>query len=178
MARPRGTGTRESNGRIQRPTKQEREAARVKRELGERATVANQPHRRGNLDQRCSSELGRYCMARSLRTELLTAGEEYAATIRRWRAAKGVPEPFSTGGKGSGLGPDDEAVGRLESRMKDMRGSVKRDGGALALKYLDMVVLDDTPAPGPQAFRVTSALMSVAISLGYLRATENPWIGG
>ncbi len=166
---------REPNGRAQRPTAAEREAARLKREQGERATVLAQPHRRGNYDQLCSSALGRHVLDHRLRRELYDAGEEYAATTRRWRAAKGVPEPFITGGRGNGSGTTDEAVERLESRLDAMRKYVMAESGERALSHLDRVALDDTTISGALGFLVTGALLALAQHLGIVTTGAHPY---
>lgn len=166
---------REQNGRPQRPSAAEREAARLKREQGERSVVLAQPHRRGNYDQLCSSALGRHVLDCRLRRELYDAGEEYAETTRRWRAAKGVPEPFIKGARGSGVGTTDEAVQRLDTRLKSMRSCVNAECGENALSALDRVALDDETIPGAVGFRVTAALLSLAQHLGTISVGAHPY---
>lgn len=175
LGRKRKVASREANGRIQRPSKAEREAARLRAEQGERSTVLAQPHRLGNYDQLCASALGRHILDHRLRRELYDAGEEYAATTRRWRAAKGVPEPFITGGRGNGVGTTDEAVERLEVRLAAMRKHIAAESGDRALSYLDRVALDDATISGAVGFLVTGALMALAQHLGMANAGTHPY---
>ncbi len=173
--RKRKTGQREPNGRLQRPSKEEREAARLCREAGERATVLAQPHRRGNYDQLCASALGRFVLNHKMRRELFEAGEEYAGTVRRWRAAKGIPEPFLNSARGNGVGPSDEAVERLEQRVTAMRSCVARESGVQALKWLDVVVLDDAEIPGAVGCHAVGSLTALAEHLGMIKAGSHPY---
>lgn len=173
--RKRKVASREANGRIQRPSKAERDAARLRAEQGERSTVLAQPHRLGNYDQLCASALGRHVLDHRLRRELYDAGEEYAATTRRWRAAKGVPEPFITGGSGNGAGTTDEAVERLEVRLAAMRKYIAAESGERALATLDRVALDDMAIPSALGFLVTGALMALAQHLGMASVGAHPY---
>lgn len=183
MAKPgrkRRVGQREPNGRLQRPSREEREAARLRREAGERATVLAQPHRRGNYDQLCASALGRFILnhrtdGRGLRRELFEAGEEYAGTVRRWRASKGIPEPFLNSARGSGTGPSDEAVERLEKRVTAMRSYVAKESGVQALKWLDIIVLDDGEIPGAVGCHAVGALTALAEHLGMITVGAHPY---
>ncbi len=173
--RKRKSGVREASGRLQRPSKEEREAARLRREAGERATVLAQPHRRGNYDQLCASALGRHVLDCGLRRELYDAGEEYAETVRRWRAIKGVPVSLAAIGHGSGRDIADETVRRLCDRLNAMRQAVTRNGGAHGLVALDRVVLDHDTLPGAIGFRVTGALITLAVHLGLIGENEHPY---
>lgn len=172
--RKRKSGVREQSGRLQRPSKEEREAARLRREAGERATVLAQPHRRGNLDQLCASALGRHVLDAGLRRELYDAGEEYAETVRRWRALKGVPVGLSAIGAGTGGEIADETVRRICDRLFRMRQAITRDGGANALIAIDRVALDHEALPGAVGFRVTGALITLAVHLGLIAENEHP----
>ncbi len=172
----RKIGPREPSGKVQRPTAAEREAARLRREAGERATVLAQPHRRGNYDQLCATALGRHVLDHGLLRELYDAGEEYAQTTHRWRALKGVPVGLQAVGIGSGAEIADEAVKRLSKRLDDMRKAVVANGGAETLRALDRVVLDHEWLPGAIAFRVTSALITLAEELGLISRNANPYL--
>lgn len=181
MARPgrkRREGQREPNGRVQRPTAAEREAARLRREAGERATVLAQPHRRGNYDQLCVSPLGRHVLNSGLRRELYDAGEEYAETVRRWRALKGVPVSLQAIGAGSGREIADETVRRLCARLEAMRAAIVTNGGLQTLSALDRVALDQDTVPAPIAFRVTGALITLAEHLGLIAVNAHPYRQG
>ena len=169
-------GAREPSGKLQRPTAAEREAARLRREAGERATVLAQPHRRGNQDQLCASALGRHCLDHRLRRELFDAGEEYAETARRWRALKGVPVGLQAIGAGSGTEIADEAVKRLCARLESMRTAVTANGGVETLRALDRVALDHETLPGAIGFRVTGALITLAEELGLIARNAHPYL--
>ncbi len=178
MSRPgkkRAMVLREPNGRPQRPSAAERQAARLKREQGERATVLAQPHRRGNQDQLCASPLGRHVLDCRLRRELYDAGEEYTETTRRWRAAKGVPVGLIVVGAGSGRELSDEVVLRLQSRLNAMRKAVIDGAGESALSALDRVALDHETIPGAVGFRVTAALLILAEYLGLVPRNAHPY---
>lgn len=164
--RKRKAGRREPSGKLARPSKAEREAARLRREMGERAIVAAQPHRRGNLDQLCASALGRHVLDCGLIRELYDAGEEYAQTTRRWRSAKGVPVGLVSAHPGAQPDRDPEAVARLQTRLARMRGAVLSACGPDCLSALDRVALDDATLPGAIAFRTTGALAALAEHLG------------
>ena len=106
----RKEGKRSPNGRLKAPTKAEREAAALRKEQEAMQTVLAQPHRRGNVSQLCENALGRFCLRMKLQPALYSAGMEYAGLIRRWRSAKGVPDPEITGALGNGSGPTPEKV--------------------------------------------------------------------
>lgn len=178
VGRKRKSGVREPNGRLQRPSKEEREAARLRREAGERATVLAQPHRRGNYDQLCASPLGRHVLDAGLRRELYDAGEEYAETVRRWRAIKGVPVGLSNIGAGTGGEIADETVKRLCKRLQDMRQAIVTNGGPATLCALDRVALDHETVPGAIGFRVTGALITLAEHLGLVAVNSHPYRQG
>lgn len=168
-------GAREPSGKLQRPTAAEREAARLRREAGERATVLAQPHRRGNYDQLCASALGRHVLDHGLRRELYDAGEEYAETARRWRALKGVPVGLQAVGAGSGGEVADEAVIRLSKRLDEMRKAIVANGGIETLRTFERVALDHERVPGAIAFRVTGALITLAEDLGLIARNSHPY---
>ncbi len=120
----RKTGYRSPNGRLRQPTKAEREAAAKSKEQEAMQTVLAQPHRLGNTSQLCASAVGRFCLRMRLQPALYEAANDYAGLIRRWRSAKGVPDPEITSALGSGVGPTPEKVRewtteilRIESAM-------------------------------------------------------------
>jgi len=128
------------------------------------------------MDQMCASALGRHVLDHRLRRELYDAGEEYAQTVRRWRALKGVPVGLQTVGIGSGTEMADEAVRRIGKRLEDMRKAVVANGGVETLRCLDRVALDHEKLPGAIAFRVTGALITLAEELGLIARNAHPYL--
>jgi len=116
---------RERNGRKQRPTtKADIEAAQRAREEAEKATVLAQPHRRGNTDQRCENNAGRYMMHlqqhSSWQPQCQDAYDELRGIVRRWRNLKGLPDPETSRYREGGAGDVDEALlNRLHGRWQD-----------------------------------------------------------
>lgn len=101
---------REKSGKLQRPSKAQMEAILKQREEAEMSVVLNQPHRKGNRDQRCENALGRFVIRMKLRDELYTAGQEFETITRSWRAAKGIPSQLTRGPLGTGNGPSERTV--------------------------------------------------------------------
>ncbi|MFN7610398.1 MAG: hypothetical protein ACK5QX_05595 [bacterium] len=125
---------RERNGRRKRPTtKADIEAAQRAAEERQKATVLAQPHRRGNTDQKCVWPLGQFailCKARGNWDEALYhAGNEYSALVRRWRLAKGIPDPSAGKARGTGKDTDPDVIVRLEAQWRDAESYVKTMGG-------------------------------------------------
>ena len=82
MARKRKPGAREPNGRLQRPQTPP---------VDETKQVLVQPHRKGNIDQRCGDAFGRYCLQHNLPMAIYDAGAKYLHMTIRWRTMMGVP---------------------------------------------------------------------------------------
>ena len=80
------------------------EAAERRGLLGERFQVANQPHRRGDMDQLLENPLGRLIIRHKLRREYYDAGQEYGGLVRHFYHAHGIQLDFSEGRGGNGLG--------------------------------------------------------------------------
>lgn len=162
--RKRNTGQRQPNGQPKRivatkePTMQ---------------TVLNQPHRRGNSDQRCASVLGRFCLRAGLRMELYDAGEEYAAVVRRWRSAKGVPAGYANH-SGRGSDPSDEAVANWKSRMIEMERAMNSEGFQ-ALMTVRQLTLDGNDIGMEREGQAVYGLMALAVHLGFIRHDTRPF---
>ena len=125
---------REPNGRRSRPTtKADIEAAQRASEEREKAVVLAQPHRKGSTDQKCGWPLGEFALANRARPNwdeaLYHAGNEYSALVRRWRLAKGIPDPSAGRGSGGSIDCDPDVVARLEAQWRSAESYVKFWGG-------------------------------------------------
>lgn len=138
---------------------------------GETQIVLAQEHRLGNADQRCESPLGRFCIRYALSDEVFRAGDQYAAIVRRWRAAKGIPTDERVGGGGNGDGPSDETIrewGAQRLRCDRAMSEASHDG------YLAVVamILYRAELSAEQWFSVTLALTALAQELGTLHGSH------
>jgi hypothetical protein len=169
-AAKKGTYRREPSGKLQRPNAQQRrDLARIKN-MVEIDGVCMQPHRRGADDPShkwLECALGRYCLAHSLHHALFSAGQDYAALIRRWRAAKGVPTEDRIGVGGSGVGPSPRTVAKWEAEIEAIEQMLMRmdnlHGHFMAVRRLcvDDVDLFVTFAPF-----ATAGLLALANHMG------------
>lgn len=172
--RKRKPGIREANGRLARPTVQQlKELERVSR-LGEMATVLAQPHRMGNTHQWAGSALGRFVLAHKLRGELFDVGEEYAALVRRLRAAKGVPVPEKLSSGGMGLGPSDATVRGWERKEEGLRTILMRIGTQAYIGVRKLVVEDRDTRP-ETAPLIIAGLVALGVELGTVKAGCHPY---
>lgn len=182
VGRPRKAGPRTKSGALRKPTLQQIKEAEAKEYRENMQTVANQPHRRNApdpLDRRLSSALGRFCIAHGLRSELFDAGEEWGNLLRRWRAAKGVPDPMHTGGMGSGLGPSDDTVDGWERLIRRIEAALKAlDSTETIWRLTRSICIDDEdPRPGDtRHVFVICGLRSVAGELGRLSRSAHPFV--
>jgi hypothetical protein len=145
----------------------EREARKI---IG---VVLDQPHRRGNTDQRCESALGRFVIAHRLAPELFDAGQEYAAVVRSHRRLLGLPGVLSNG-PGLGHRADDpdiaEKIERLRVRSRDAF-SAMRSTDAKLTRWLccDAGPMDDISPDDPIAIRnITWGLHALAVHFGLI----------
>jgi hypothetical protein len=178
MARPRKYGPRDAAGRLKKPTLQQIKEAEAKKHRENMQTVANQPHRRGYsdpLDRRLTSALGRFCIGQRLRSELYDAGEEWAGVLRRWRAAKGVPDPLHTGGMGTGQGPSDKTVDDWERLIRRIENALHLEGKDVWLLTRNVCIEDQDPY-SCEVDVVVRGLRAVAVELGRLPATAHPFL--
>jgi hypothetical protein len=106
--RPRKTGLRERNGRVQRIHRAARDAQQI-----EMKQVISQPHRRGNIDQQCESPLGRFCLRNKLDRAIYVAGISYGSLVRFYLHAKAVRVDINEGVGGSGAGVASEKAQKL-----------------------------------------------------------------
>lgn len=175
--RKRAAGQREANGRLKRPTVaqlKEIEAARYRENMRQ---VAGQPHRRlapDPLDPRLENALGRFCVRMKLRPELYDAGQEWAAIVRRWRAAKGCPEPMLRGPQGSGLGPSDATVAAWTRLVVEVERELSTHGAAVWFAARGVCIDDIEPTLENEEAAVVG-LLEVAKALGRLPRYAHPF---
>lgn len=134
-----------------------------------KGVVLAQPHRRGDTDQRCGSALGRACMRARLRLECYDAGEDYAATVRRWRAAKGCPTTMRLGGSSLSDGPDEVTVARWRKTIIECDGAMARESrdGWIAAKA---AMLDEIDVDATWQEHFVVAMLALAVCMGKLPA--------
>ena len=179
--RPKKAGAREASGKLQRPSKEERRQADRVRLLGERAFVAGQPHRRGEMSQLAGSVLGRFCLRTKLRPECYEAGLKFAATVAGWRAAKGVPV-FSNATPGPAPVPEDPE--KTKQRVDGLRKKMVRcekvllDVGTESLIAVRQLTLDEFELTWEQDEHAKDGLVALAVELGMMKADEHPFMTG
>lgn len=175
--RKRAAGQREANGRLKRPTVaqlKEIEAARYRENMRQ---VAAQPHRRSApdpLDPRLENALGRFCVRLKLRPELYDAGQEWASIVRRWRAAKGCPEPMLRGPQGSGLGPSEATVAAWTRLVVEVERELSAHGQAVWFAARQ-VCIDDNDLALDQDEAGVLGLIEVAKALGRIARNAHPF---
>lgn len=181
--RKRKAGTREPNGRVQRPTVDRLNEMTAASRRKEQQTVLDQPHRQGIRDKHgdewaghawAESPLGRFCIRHKLRHEYYDAGLAYASIVSCWRGAKGVPHSATKGDGGScAEGPDEDAVARWQKQMIGIETVMRREGinCFLAVRTL---VLDVGDIGLDQDRAALAGLFAVAVELGTLRAGDRP----
>ena len=179
--RPKKAGPRETSGKLQRPSAEERRKADRVRLLGERAYVAAQPHRRGEMSQMAGSVFGRFCLRTKLRHECYEAGQEFARIVAGWRSAKGVPV-FSNTSPGPTPAPEEPEI--TAKRVEGLRRRMMRcekvllDVGTEALIAVRQLTLDEFELSWEQDEHAKDGLIALAIELGLLKANEHPFLSG
>jgi hypothetical protein len=147
--RKRQTGARELNGRLRRASVTERDP-----EMLETLFVLRQPHRRGEIDQRIESPLGRLVLRHKLPRELYDAATEYAGMVRCFYAAKmpagatmGIPQLPGDDRHGLGAGVSQEKAVWLEKELRRLEVPLRRldPVGFSALKTLCVHERDIAP---------------------------------
>jgi hypothetical protein len=177
--RPRKQTAREANGRAKRPTLAQLKDAESRQRLAETDFVANQPHRRGARnprDPRIITAHGRFCDRYGLRDEIFLAAEKLAETYRRWRAAKGIPDPQHSSAMGSGgAGPSKSTVDGwwrdIERVEKELR--LYGSGVYVSIRHL---IQDGQDVPEEAAADTIVGLRVVAVRLGRLPAGSHPFV--
>lgn len=142
--------------------------------MGELAVVLAQPHRQGDTHQWRGSALGRFILAHKLRPELYDVGEEYAALVRRLRAAKGVPMPEKPARAGMGLGPSDATVRGWERREEALRTVLMRLGTQVYLNVRRLTV-EDRDCKEEFVVEIIAGLCALGVELGTIKASEHPY---
>jgi hypothetical protein len=168
------SGLRQPNGQLKRPTRDEREANQLR-------VILNQPHRRGKdnpTDQKYESAFGRFCVRNKLREEIYTAGNQYAAKIRRIQAAWGAPTDLrlGEGGKG-GEGPLLEAVRKLEVEMEAVKSRIAancKDAG-IGFAGVRKMIFEEYDPPVHFDAHLVQASYWLAVEMGDLTAKEGPF---
>jgi len=176
---------REGNGRHRRPSRAEMERqAEIAREREARkikGVVLDQPHRRGNTDQRCENALGRFVIALRLAPELYDAGQEYGGIVRSHRRLTGLPGVLSNG-PGAGHTCDDdeirEKIERLRTRSRDAFSSMRpADASLTRWLCVDAGPSDDVDMNDASAvLRIREGLYALAVHFGMLSQNrmQNP----
>jgi hypothetical protein len=122
--RKRKKGTRERNGRVQRPPV----AARDIRDV-----VFAQPHRRGAVDPRdpfLESLLGQFILRHKLDRLTYDAALAYAILTRRVFAVRGIPQPHRDGHRVlDGLGVSSEAARQLQEALRLLERRLRKVSG-------------------------------------------------
>lgn len=98
----------------------------------EKLYVLRQPHRRGELDQRIESPLGRLTLRHKLDRAYFDAGQEYAGMVRCFYAAKmpsgamaGIPQLPGDDRTGSGDGVSQGKAIWLEKELRRLETPLK-----------------------------------------------------
>ena len=173
----RKTGHRYPCGKLKGPSAKERALTEAEVYRANMQQVASQPHRRDfrdPLSPRLDSALGRLCERLGLRSELFDAGRDYAELMRRWRAAKGCPDPVHTGAIGSGQGPSDATVNGWWRQIERIEAALRYQGtiSYLAVRHLCLDGADISPEVERDA---VAGLCIVAHELGRLPVGAHPF---
>jgi hypothetical protein len=141
-----------------------------------RSVVLNQPHRRGNTDQRCASVFGRFTIRNKLSQDIYDAGEKYREAANAWRIAKGVPG-IASDRRGmaakADLTADDVEV--LRRKMLGMERAMWYAAGHKAYLAVRQLVLDENELGMDQDGDAIDGVTALAIHLGLLTASGSPY---
>jgi hypothetical protein len=177
--RPRKSGHRETNGRLQRPTLEQMRAIETAQRLRETDVVAMQPHRRwakNPRDERLESALGRFVLAHGLRSELLDAGLSWAKQFKRWCQIHGVRAPYPTTPRGGGgADPEDDEIDRV-NRTIDAIDYELKGRGQIAYLGARSLCLDDADISTEATADAIAGLVVVAVHLGRLPRGAHPFV--
>lgn len=176
--RPRKTGARQPNGQLRRPTLAQLVEADRQQRMAETSVVMMQPHRRWAKEPDhpwLAYSLGRFCLRHGLRSELHDAAKEWQDTYRRWRAAKGIPDPNHVQTIGSGQGPSDATVEVWWRDIERVEDALREygQGPLLAMKHL---ILDEQDLPEDAAADSIVGLRIIAVKLGRLPEKAHPFV--
>lgn len=140
--------------------------------------VLSQPHRKGNLDQRCGDALGRYCIKCGLDNDIYTAGDQYRNLITKWRVLVGVPINSNRSAQPSPVRvlTDDEIteiVKNLKNKIDKIDNSIKMRSGEIGLNQLKSLILDDVDCNNSRI--LLAALTEMARGFGYFSKPNHPF---
>lgn len=168
---------RERNGRHKRPSRAEMERlAKLAAEREERkvkGVVLDQPHRRGNPDQRCENALGRFVVEEKLKPELYEAGDEFARLTLTWRRLKALPGVIHHGPGNAVTCDEQQLADKINRLARDMRDadSAMRPSDAAAVRWLTLQAgpMDDAKDHGEEFMtRCRDGLYALARHFGML----------
>jgi hypothetical protein len=135
--------------------------------------VLAQPHRRGERDQKAATALGRFCLRNKLEPELYQAGEDYAALVRRWRVAKGIPVQGRPG-PSTGIEPDEEKIRGWGRRIIEIEDRLL-DGAPGVMGAIGWLVLSDAEPHPVNEPALIYGLRLLADELGLLPMGRHPY---
>lgn len=153
-------------------TKAAIEAAQRAREEAEKAVVLNQPHRRGNNDQRCENALGRFCLQNKLAGELYDAGQQYASLVRQWRIA--IANIHAEGHKNLGSKRDEitrEEAEKITRRVLEAESALRRVNACAWVRHIavDDKTGDERKLPKESRQVIIDGLLELAVHFGMRR---------
>ena len=162
---------RQPCGQIKRPPREE--SLETMRKF-----ITSQPHRRGAenpTDQKHESAFGRFCVRLKLREQIFIASEHFAALVRRWRAAKGVPTNLRLGQGGSGEGPSDATVARWGQEIAAIEHGILANCDPRGYLSIRTMILDEIDADRRLDKFSTDAAFWLAVEIGTLSAKHAPF---
>ena len=164
------------SGQIKRPSRAEMEEIERKKRDGEKHVVLMQPHRKGETSQLAGSAFGRFCLRVRANPRLYDAGQEYAALVRRWRSAKGIPQQVRLGEGRGGEGPSDATVMAWTRAINGLNRAMSKATieGYLAMRQM---LLDDYDIGAEQEGPACDALIALAVDLGFAKESDHPFRG-
>jgi hypothetical protein len=161
---------REGNGRLKRPTMAEIRAAEADKLNAEKATVANQPHRKGDLSQLRESELGRFVLDNKLRSELYLAGNQLFVLVWSWRAAIGCPMPLHIP-RSAIMNPDSEGMDAVwNKKINKCYAAIQQECGKGVVMPLVNLCVHDEPVSTMNRRNVIDGLAALAVELGQVES--------
>ena len=144
----------------------------VRDDAGEdiRAVVLRQPHRRGNLDQKCATAWGRFVLRNQFGQPMYDAGEHYRAVVQRWRIIKGIPckrDPGVSDGVGEVTDAKVKELTLAKTGMEVVMAEVSQAG----LMIMRDMTLDDHEYAQTMDKYVIPVVIVLARHLGYISPT-------
>jgi hypothetical protein len=135
--------------------------------------VLQQPHRKGERDQRAVSAFGRFTLRHKLRAELYNAGETYAGLLRQWRMAKGVPVQ-GRGAPGAGRVADDATIAAWGRRIEEIE-TAWRKRSINTLHVTRALIVDDFDVPDEFAEDAVAGVRILADRMGVWKMDQHPF---